>query len=189
MVTLGIDEVGRGCLAGPLVVGAVILNQPISNLKDSKLLSQRQRMLLDQDIRLLAKDYSLGLVSASEIDNLGLSKATSLAIKRALAKINTNYDEIIIDGNINYLNNNKKAKAIIKADQLIPAVSAASIIAKVARDNLMVELSSKYPQYGFAKHVGYGTKYHLDMLQLYGLSKEHRRSFKPVKQILKYYDE
>lgn len=178
MVTLGIDEVGRGCLAGPLVVGAVILNQPIAGLRDSKLLSGSQRTKLLPEIKLWSEGYALGWVSAKEIDKLGLTKATELAIKRALAEIDASYDEIVIDGNYNFLKDNPKARSLIKADNLVPAVSAASVLAKCARDDYMKHQALTYPEYGFEKHVGYGTAYHIERLRALGLSNLHRRSFK-----------
>ncbi|HET8991610.1 MAG TPA: ribonuclease HII [Candidatus Saccharimonadales bacterium] len=178
MITLGIDEVGRGCLAGPLVVGAVVLTQPIKGLKDSKLLSKVQRQRLVPEIKLLSEGYALGWVSASEIDNLGLTKATELAIERALVEIKVDYDEIVIDGNYNFLKDNPKSRSLIKADNLVPAVSAASVLAKCARDQYMREQARIFPEYGFDKHVGYGTAYHIEKLQLLGLSSLHRRTFK-----------
>lgn len=178
---VGLDEVGRGCWAGPLVAGAVILNQPVIGLKDSKKLSKLQRERLAAEIQVRALAIGLGWVGSSEIDELGLTKAVRLAMQRALAEINTSYNEIIIDGNYNFLNDTPNSKAVIGADNIVPAVSAASIIAKVARDNYMRGQASKaYPQYEFDKHVGYGTKLHRDRLQAYGVCKLHRLSYKPV---------
>jgi ribonuclease HII len=179
VITVGIDEVGRGCLAGPLVIGAVILAEDIPGLKDSKLLSRTQREKLLVEINLWSEAYALGWVSASEIDKLGLTRATTLAIERALKDINVDYDEIIIDGSVNFLKDNPKVKTLIKADNLIPAVAAASILAKCARDNYMSEQAIIYPHYGFDKHVGYGTKAHLESLKTYGIYELHRLSFKP----------
>lgn len=181
MTIVGIDEVGRGCLAGPLVAGAVALAEPISGLKDSKLLTRASREKLDKIIRASALAVGLGWASASEIDELGLTSACSLAMSRALAEIDCEYDEIIIDGNYNFLACEPKARCLIKADQLAPAASAASIIAKVARDNFMRELASEYPDYGFEAHVGYGTKAHLLAIAEFGASDIHRRSFAPIK--------
>ncbi len=180
MVSVGIDEVGRGCWAGPLVVGAVIMSRPIDGVKDSKLLSRTQRENLATQILAEAKDSGLGWVSPKEVDELGLSAATTLAIQRALLQIQIDYDEIIIDGNINYLQQDPRARAVIKADNLYPAVSAASIIAKVARDNYMREMAINYPNYAFEQHVGYGTSLHLARLKEFGVSSLHRLSFKPV---------
>lgn len=180
---VGVDEVGRGCWAGPLVVGAVILSKPITGLKDSKLLTKPQREKLNEIIRSEALAFGLGWASPGEIDELGLTNAESLAIERALAEINCDYDEIIIDGNYNFLTSNPKCRVMIKADRLIPAVSGASIIAKVARDNYMASLGTKYQGYGFDKHVGYGTKAHLLALAEFGASDIHRKSFSPIKEL------
>jgi ribonuclease HII len=181
MVTVGIDEVGRGCWAGPVVAGAVILSEPIAGLKDSKLLSKRQREKLTVEIELMATSIGIGWVSPEELDEVGLSAAVKQAMQRALDQINMTYDSIIIDGNYNFLPENPKSKAIIKADATVPAVSAASIIAKVARDNYMAKAALKYPDYSFEKHVGYGTALHLEKLKLHGVCDLHRRSFKPIK--------
>jgi ribonuclease HII len=185
MTTIGVDEVGRGCWAGPLVVGAVILDQIIPDLKDSKQLSPLKRQKLAVQIRLQAVAYALGWVSEKEIDQIGLTAATSLAIERAIEQINFAYDEILIDGSINYLKNNPKSRNLIKADQVVPSVSAASIIAKVGRDNYMFDMSKIYPEYGFDKHVGYGTQSHIDSLKLNGACSLHRLSFKPLKALTK----
>lgn len=184
MVSVGIDEVGRGCWAGPVVAGAVILDKPIAGLKDSKQLSKNQREKLVPEIRLWALAVGIGWVQPAEIDELGLTAAVGLAMRRALEQITAAHDEIIIDGNFNFLADNPKARAVIKADASNPAVSAASIVAKVARDKYMVEISAKYPYYGFDKHVGYGTALHLEKLKLHGVSDLHRRSFKPVQALL-----
>lgn len=176
---IGIDEVGRGCWAGPLVVGAVILDKNIPGLTDSKCLNVKMREQLAGEIKKKAKHVSLGWVSSKEVDSLGLTNATKLGINRAIKDIK-NYEQIIIDGNINYLPNNPKAISLIKADLHIPAVSAASIVAKVARDEYMKKLSSAFPEYGFDKHVGYGTKLHKVALLNHGITTHHRKSFKPI---------
>lgn len=181
---VGMDEVGRGCWAGPLVAGAVILKRPINGLKDSKQLSKKQRARLAAEIELQALAIGLGWVSPGEIDDKGLTAAVGLAMQRALAKITLEYDEIIIDGSLNFLSENPKAKTIIKADATVPCVSAASIVSKVARDNYMRDIIRQYPDYGFDRHVGYGTALHLARLKLYGVSKLHRRSFKPVQALI-----
>lgn len=183
-MTVGIDEVGRGCWAGPLVAGAVILNKSINGLKDSKKLSKRQREKLAAEIQIQAAAIGLGWVESSEIDTIGLTEAVRLAMRRALEQIEVDYDEIIIDGNLDFFPDNPKARAVIKADDSVPAVSAASIVAKVARDKYMTEIAEKYPDYGFKNHVGYGTALHLERLQLHGVSELHRRSFKPVAALL-----
>jgi len=134
MVTVGIDEVGRGCWAGPLVAGAVILHKPLQGLKDSKKLSKKQREALAVEIELFAAAIGLGWVEPAEIDKIGLTEAVRLAMQRAADEIKVHYDEIIIDGNINYLAQDIRSKVIVKADDSVSAVSAASIVAKVARD-------------------------------------------------------
>jgi ribonuclease HII len=184
MVTVGLDEVGRGCWAGPLVAGAVVLGAPVSGLKDSKLLSAKQRSSLAQLINAHALGTGLGWVSVAEVDRLGLTRAVALAMRRALQALQTPYEDIVIDGNINFFPEDSRARAIVKADNLIPAVSAASIIAKVARDTYMIKLAERFPQYGFEKHVGYGTALHCKALQTYGVSEHHRRSYKPIQALL-----
>jgi ribonuclease HII len=184
VVTVGIDEVGRGCWAGPLVAGAVALAEPVAGLRDSKKLSKKRRETLTAEIYEKAVGTGLGWVWPSEIDAHGVSWAVKTAMERALAEITVPYDELIIDGNINYFASNPKAQAVIKADDSVPAVSAASIIAKVARDNYMAELGEKYAGYGFDKHVGYGTAAHIAALKLLGVSDIHRLSYKPVKALL-----
>jgi len=180
MPIVGIDEVGRGSLAGPLVAGAVVLARPIVGLKDSKKLTRQQRQKLDVQIRAEALAFGLGWVSSEEIDQLGLTGAVRLAMERALEVIHLFYDHIIIDGKYNFMRTNVLAEAIIKADDRIPEVSAASIIAKVARDQFMAERSTEFPGYGFERHVGYGTSAHLNALQDLGICELHRRSFRPV---------
>ena len=181
---LGIDEVGRGPWAGPLVVGAVVLGGiAIDGLTDSKKLTKRRREELDVIIRDKASGYGLGWVSANEIDEIGLSAALVLASKRAVEQINAPYHEIIIDGTINFLSGTNKGgyvKTLKKADLLIPSVSAASIIAKVARDNYMVDQDTAYPGYGFKTHVGYGTAVHREAIKRLGVTPLHRLSFVPL---------
>lgn len=186
MVTMGIDEVGRGCWAGPLVAGAVILKEPITGLNDSKKLTKRQREILDADIRLCAEAVGLGWVSAKEIDDLGLTAAVRLAMSRAAEEVligigeSVEEVEIVIDGNINYLSDYKNSSCLIHGDALVPSISAASIIAKVARDSFMIKISRAYPDYEFHRHVGYGTKVHRSALIAKGPCGLHRMSFKPV---------
>jgi ribonuclease HII len=185
MVIVGLDEVGRGCWAGPLVAGAVAVKQDIPGLNDSKKLSRKQRENLDVQIRVGALGFGLGWVEPRVIDEVGLTQAVRLAMKQAIKALSCSYDKIIVDGNINFLSDNAKAVAIIKADATEPSVSAASIIAKVARDQYMqTEGNRNYPQYRFDKHVGYGTALHLEMLKKYGVCPLHRRSFKPVQRLL-----
>lgn len=182
-VIVGIDEVGRGCWAGPLVACAAILLQPTLGLNDSKLLSPKKRDELAVVLESNAH-YGLGWVSPAEVDELGLSQAVGLAMRRAIEKIQLQYDQIIIDGQINFLPHLPNVKTLIKADQLIEAVSAASIVAKVARDKHMAQMAIEYPGYGFEKHVGYGTPQHQEALAYLGPTSIHRKSYKPVKAYL-----
>lgn len=184
-IVVGIDEVGRGCWAGPLVVGAVILDRDISGICDSKKLTKNTRKILAAKIKKNAVYCSTGWVPHNEVDQLGLTAATKLAIERAINNVKF-YDYIIIDGHFNFLKNNPKAVTIIKADSLIPAVSAASIVAKVARDEYMHEHALLYPEYGFDVHVGYGTVFHKQSLLDNGLSPLHRRSYKPIKALVSF---
>jgi ribonuclease HII len=177
----GVDEVGRGCLAGPLVIGLVSLARPIDGLKDSKLLSKARRQEFATQIYESANRAVLGWVWPHEIDKFGLSLSTSLAIRRALKLLPEVPKRVIIDGNYNYLKGTRGVETLIGADNLIPNVSAASIIAKEARDDYMIKMSEYYSLYGFDKHVGYGTKTHLESLRLYGPCSLHRLSFEPIK--------
>lgn len=191
-MVVGIDEVGRGPWAGPLVFGAVVLGgEMIDGLTDSKKLTKKKREVLDVEIRARALDFGLGWVSALEIDEVGLSAACTLACRRALEQIVTPYHEIIIDGTVNFLKDTGKGPYVTtmkQADLLVPSVSAASIVAKVARDKYMAEQDDVFPQYGFASHVGYGTKQHAEALQKYGITSLHRKSFAPVAELLGYSD-
>ncbi len=181
---LGIDEVGRGPWAGPLVVGAVVLGgEKIDGLTDSKKLSKKRREELDLIIREKAAGFGLGWVSANEIDKIGLSEALKLATRLAVQQVEASYNEIIIDGTVNFLANTNKGQYVTtmkKADLLIPSVSAASIIAKVARDNFMVEQDTVYPGYNFKKHAGYGTLEHRQAIEKLGVTPLHRLSFAPL---------
>ncbi len=192
MAILGIDEVGRGPLAGPLVIGAVILPDEeqswFKDLKDSKKLSAKKREELNNLI-LENSATGLGWIPANELDELGISKALDLATKKAVKQVqslHSPFSQIIIDGKVNFLKGTPLEKfttTCIKGDDKIREISAASIIAKVARDNYMIKLADKYPEYGFNKHVGYGTKAHIEAIYKYGLTPEHRKSFEPCKSL------
>ena len=192
MAILGIDEVGRGPLAGPLVVGAVILPENEKEwyveLKDSKKLSPKKRERLSSLICAEAT-VGLGWVTNTELDDVGISEVLRLATRRAIKivqKRRTPFSQIIIDGKINFLEGTALAKyvsTVVKADDLIREVSAASIVAKVARDKYMVEIAAKYPGYGFEKHMGYGTVFHRKAIEEFGICPEHRRSFEPCKSL------
>lgn len=186
---LGIDEVGRGPWAGPLVIGAVVLPDGfmLPGLTDSKKLTAKKRIELDRQIREQALGYGLGWVQADELDEMGLSAALKLATIRAVEAVTVPYHEIIIDGTINFLKETNKGRYVTtmaKADALVPAVSAASIIAKVARDRFMAEQDSQYPEYGFSNHVGYGTAQHQKALAMHGITPLHRKSFAPIKKLV-----
>jgi ribonuclease HII len=177
---VGIDEVGRGPLAGPLVAAAVILNKPINGLRDSKKLSQIKREEFDKIICSEALDFSIGWTDIDEINEKGLTYAVSNAMRIALLNLTEKYNSIIIDGNYNYLQDIKNVKTIVRADDIYPTVSAASILAKVYRDKWMIKLSEEYSHYGFEHNYGYGTKHHLAMLDMYGPCKIHRMFYKPL---------
>ena len=197
MAILGIDEVGRGPLAGPLVVGAVILpgdgvSRPdwVEALRDSKKLTAKKREELSEVILKEAAACGLGWVPAFEIDGVGISEALKLATARAVKsvqRLHAPFSEIMIDGKVNFLKETPLSKFVStmpKADDLIKEVSAASIIAKVARDHYMYEISSKYPGYGFEKNVGYGTAEHLKAIRELGICDEHRKCFEPIKSMV-----
>jgi len=183
---LGIDEVGRGPWAGPLVVGAVVLSDEIiEGLTDSKKLTKKRREALDPIIREKALGFGLGWVHADELDEIGLAAALRLATIRAVEQVKATYHEIIIDGTINFLSETSKGgyvTTLAKADLLIPSVSAASIIAKVARDRFMALQDDTYEGYGFARHVGYGTAAHRAAIDAKGVTPLHRLSFAPLSQ-------
>ena len=182
---VGVDEVGRGPLAGAVVAAAVVLdpNHPISGLNDSKKLTEKKREHLFGLIQAHALAYATGRASHQEIDQLNILQASLLAMKRAVEALDCEISEVLVDGNrcpdLIY-----PCRAIVGGDALEPCISAASILAKVTRDREMVMLDAKYPGYGFASHKGYPTKKHLQALDDLGILSIHRRSFGPVKQRL-----
>lgn len=183
---VGIDEVGRGPWAGPLVVGAVVLGCEIDGLTDSKKLTAKKREQLYDIIMENAASVGLGWVHADELDEIGLSAALALACRRAVEQIDAPYHEIIIDGTVNLLKDTGKGPYVTtmkKADLLVPSVSAASIVAKVARDEYMTAQHELYPAYGFAAHVGYGTAAHKAVIESHGITPLHRKSFAPIAQL------
>ena len=178
---IGVDEVGRGAWAGPLLVAAVRLNKPIEGLTDSKLLTKRKREALCPLIQANA-DIGFGWMSAGEIDEVGLSEAMRICALRAVTQLRTANDEpIVIDGSVNVLPGLLNVSFEPKAELTYDAVAAASIVAKVFRDNYMLALGQKIPEYHFDTHVGYGTKTHIEALQIHGTSIWHRHSYKPIK--------
>jgi ribonuclease HII len=187
MLVVGIDEVGRGAWAGPVVAGAVVLptDFDLPGLGDSKKLSKRTRQRLALQVRQQAVAIGLGWVSSTEIDAQGLSWAVRQSGLRALSAIGMDYDRVILDGRHNYLSDLPCAtEAIIGADASVPAVSAGAIVAKVARDSYMHLLGIRHPQFQFERHVGYGTAVHQKVLRQSGPTPAHRRSYKPVRELV-----
>ncbi len=182
----GVDEAGRGPLAGPVVAAAVILDDlhPIKGLADSKVLTALKREKLYDEIRAKALCCSIALATAEEIDTLNILQATMLAMRRAVEGLRLKPVKVLVDGNrlptLSIL-----AEAIVKGDALVPAISAASILAKVYRDRWCEQFHLEYPQYGFAGHKGYGTAEHLAALREHGACPQHRRSFSPVAELLR----
>jgi ribonuclease HII len=177
----GVDEAGRGPLAGPVVAAAVILDdlQPIAGLDDSKKLTEKRRELLYEEILAKALCCSIAEASVQEVDALNILQATLLAMRRAVEGLRLKPVKVLVDGNrLPVLE--VRAEAIVQGDALVPAISAASILAKVHRDRLCLRLHEHYPQYGFARHKGYGTAEHLQALAEHGPSPCHRMSFAPV---------
>ncbi|GAA0299059.1 ribonuclease HII [Psychrosphaera haliotis] len=185
LLIAGVDEVGRGPLVGDVVTAAVILdpNKPIEGLTDSKKLSEKKRTALAEIIKRDALAWAIGRADPSEIDELNILHATMLAMQRAVARLDIQPEHVLIDGN-RVPELPIAGNAVVKGDALVPEISAASIIAKVARDQEMDELDQIHPEYGFAKHKGYPTKLHFEMLAKYGPTPHHRKSFKPVQKAL-----
>ncbi|HCG6063759.1 ribonuclease HII [Vibrio parahaemolyticus] len=181
----GVDEVGRGPLVGDVVTAAVILdpNNPIEGLNDSKKLSEKKRLALLPEIKEKALAWAVGRCSPEEIDELNILQATMVAMQRAIAGLKVQPDLALIDGN-RCPELPMDSQAVVKGDLRVAEISAASIIAKVVRDQKMEELDKQYPQFGFAKHKGYPTKAHFEAIEQHGVISEHRKSFKPVKKAL-----
>lgn len=176
----GVDEVGRGCFAGPVVAGAVVfssLNKIPDGIADSKLLKPETRDFLAEKIKECAEAWAVGLIDVTHINKLGIGKATQMAFRKALSNLSKTPDFVLIDAF--YINHFKrqKQKPVKNGDKLSVSIAAASIIAKVFRDNLMGSLESEFPGYGFSKNKGYGTKFHQEAIKKFGLSKMHRLSF------------
>ncbi len=184
-VVAGVDEVGRGPLVGSVVAAAVVLHpqRPIAGLLDSKKLTEAKRQKLDVIIRQQAAAWAIAEATPAEIDDINILHASLLAMQRAVEKLNTEIDLVLVDGNkspkLNFA-----CQPIVKGDQHVQSISAASIIAKVARDKAMVQLHQTYPQFGFDKHKGYPTPAHRDAIMKHGVLPQHRRSFGPVKLAL-----
>ena len=189
----GVDEAGRGPLVGAVVAGAVVLdpNNPIEGLKDSKKLTPAKREFLYEQIMEKAKAWGIGEASPTEIDEINILQATMLAMCRAIEDLTSRLgawpDKALIDGN-RCPELPIAAEAIIKGDAKEPAISAASIIAKVTRDRQMMSLHERHPEYGFAQHMGYPTEAHFAALQQYGVCDQHRRSFSPVRKVLELHN-
>jgi len=181
----GVDEVGRGSLAGPVFAAAVILNNNIKtkDIKDSKKISFKKRVLLFDYIKKNSV-YAIGIASENEIDKINILNASLLAMKRALDKLKIKPSAAYIDGMFAPKNVSVKCKTFIKGDEKIISISAASIVAKVSRDLFMTQLSKKYPNYGWHKNFGYGTREHLLSIKKFGITKHHRKKFKPVHNML-----
>ena len=181
----GVDEVGRGCLAGPVFAAAVILgkNINIKNIKDSKKISFNKRILLSQYIK-KNSIYAIGTASVEEINKINILNASLLSMQRALNKLKRKPSIAYIDGLFAPKNVKMKCKTFVKGDEKITCISAASIIAKTSRDLFMIKLAKKYPKYNWHKNFGYGTVAHLHGLVKYGVTKQHRKKFKPVHNIL-----
>ena len=182
----GVDEVGRGPLAGPVVAAAVIFDfkavpDELNKLSDSKKLSADKREYFSKIIMERAAGWSLGLCDHATIDRINILQATFLAMKKALTALKIKPQIILVDGNLPLPNYSLAQQAIVNGDNLIFSIAAASVLAKVTRDRIMREMHAQYPRYFFNRHKGYGTKLHLDALKLYGPCEIHRKSFKPIK--------
>ncbi len=183
-ITAGVDEVGRGCLAGPVVSAAVILKKGIKlkHIKDSKKLTFAQRLEISKDIK-KNSIFSIGIASVNEIENLNILNASLLSMKRAILSLSKKPDLVLVDG-IFAPEVKFNCKTIIKGDEKFKCIGAASILAKVFRDQMMIKLSKKFKNYDWSKNFGYGTKQHLLGLKKFGLTTMHRKNFKPIHKML-----
>lgn len=178
-IIAGVDEAGRGPLAGPVFASVVILpvNHLIKGLSDSKKISEKKREFLYDEIIENALDFAIASADEKEIDEINILQATFLAMKRAVAKLKIKPDIILVDGNRDPQFDDIKTNCIIKGDSLVDSISAASILAKVARDRFIKEIADNFPEYGFEKHKGYGTKAHYQAIEKYGICPIHRKTF------------
>ena len=184
-IIIGVDEVGRGPLAGPVTAAAVMFNakSKINKIDDSKKLSPRQREEIFNQIISNSK-FAIGFATVGEIDKLNILQASLLAMKRSVESLKEKNATILIDGKFSFDSANKNIKTFIKGDQLYPSIAAASIVAKVIRDRYMTILSKKYQNYGWEQNAGYGTSKHIQALKIHGITPFHRKSFAPVHNIL-----
>ncbi|MBQ1609579.1 MAG: ribonuclease HII [Elusimicrobia bacterium] len=178
----GVDEAGRGPLAGPVVAAAVILPKDIfiDGVNDSKKLTEKKRKVLFEEIKQKAFSYGIGIVDAKTIDEINILQATFLAMRKALEQLSVKPELVLIDGNHTIPNLQNKQQAIVSGDAKSACIACASILAKVTRDSIMLEYAKQYPQYNFEKHKGYGTKAHLEAIQKYGPCPIHRMTFAPL---------
>ncbi|VAW46520.1 Ribonuclease HII [hydrothermal vent metagenome] len=183
MLIAGVDEAGRGPLAGPVTTSAVILKRPIVGLDDSKKLSEKKRLALVDIIKAEALAWSVVHVPVDKIDQINILQATMLGMQQAIQALVITPNKVLVDGN-KAPDFGIEAEAIVGGDGIEPAISAASILAKTARDQLMVDMDTEFPGYGFAQHKGYGTKQHVIAINQLGPCKHHRKTFTPVKQLL-----
>lgn len=190
---VGVDEVGRGCIAGPVVAAAVILDynklfaldeKTLGLIRDSKTLSAKQRDKILPVIKEIALSNAVAESNVAEVESLGILQATFKAMTKAISQIKHHYDIVLTDGKQCIPGLNTHQKAIVKGDSLVYAIAAASILAKQTRDKYMHELANSYPEYGFEAHVGYGTKKHMDALKTYGVTPIHRKNFAPVRRLV-----